>query len=610
MNNMKPFGKACPVQELFCERNVSFLRATAIALLAFALCAGSARAQGTWDGGSLANDNWATIQNWNDDLLPGDTANIVFGTGFLSGPTIDTGSDRTMNSLTINTLTGFSLNGNNVFTITSGALTRNDLTGTEGDHIINQGITIGAAGNFTINGSGTLTINGVIADGINTFGLTKNGTGTVIFTGGAETYGGDTTINGGILQLGANEQIPVAGNLVVNSGGKFDLATFDETINGLSGSGIVDSSTGNGATLTIGSGNASTTFSGTIQNTDVDAGDVLNLVKTGTGTQTLSGNNSYRGDTTIQTGGALNIQHPNALGTADGGTTVNSGGTLQIQGSITIAAEALTLNGTGVGGLGALRNISGNNVYAGLITVGEGGSTTPRINSDAGTLTLSGGIGEAGGATKTLTIGGSGNVTITGNITGAADLGLAKDGAGTLTLSGAANSYTAGTTLSAGHLALGADNVIPDTGTFTFAGGILTANNRNDHIGPMSLTVNSTLDFSPGGAAGFLSFNGGPVAPGALTLTINGWTGLANASGTDDRIYLRTGADVSVPATADFLNGIVFTGFGFAPGAIQLASGEIVPVPEPINVALGIFAATLVMGGIVRRLRGRACRQA
>src|SRR4029079_13026585 len=110
----------------------------------------------------------------------------------------------------------------------------------------------------------------------------------------------------------------------------------------------------------------------------------------------------------------------------------------------------------------------------------------------------------------------------------------------------------------------------------------------------------------PGGAAGFLSFNGGPVAPGALTLTIDGWTGLAYASGTGDRNSPRTGADVEVPATADFLNGIVFTGFGFAPGAIQLASGEIVPVPEPINIALRIFA----LFGIFHRLRSQARRQA
>ena len=44
----------------------------------------------------------------------------------------------------------------------------------------------------------------------------------------------------------------------------------------------------------------------------------------------------------------------------------------------------MTLNGAGISSGGALRNISGNNSYAGLITLGS----ATRINSDSGTLTL------------------------------------------------------------------------------------------------------------------------------------------------------------------------------------------------------------------------------
>ena len=192
---------------------------------------------------------------------------------------------------------------------------------------------------------------------------------------------------------------------------------------------------------------------------------------------------------------------------------------------------------------------------------------------------------------------------MTGNITGGADVALAKDGAGTLTLSGAANSYTAGTTLSAGHLALGANNVVPDTGTFTFAGGILDANSRTDIIGPLSMTANSTLNLNPGNGSGTVTFASMTASAGTV-LTINGWTGLANTAGTDDHIF------ITADPGATLLSQIQFTGFGFAPGAIRLGTGEIVPVPEPINVALGIFATVLVMGGIVRRVRGRVCPQA
>src|SRR5204863_9944359 len=96
-------------------------------------------------------------------------------------------------------------------------------------------------------------------------------------------------------------------------------------------------------------------------------------------------------------------------------------------------AEALTLNGTGISSDGALRNISGANSYGGDITLGS----ASRINSDAGTLTLSGAIG---GATQNLTVGGSGNTTLSG-IIGTTTGSLTKDGSGTVILSGA-NTYT------------------------------------------------------------------------------------------------------------------------------------------------------------------------
>ena len=67
----------------------------------------------------------------------------------------------------------------------------------------------------------------------------------------------------------------------------------------------------------------------------------------------------------------LNIQNASALGSGTG-TTVTSGATLQIQGGIsTTSAEALGLNGTGVTTTVALENVSGNNIYAGLITLGQ-----------------------------------------------------------------------------------------------------------------------------------------------------------------------------------------------------------------------------------------------
>ena len=61
---------------------------------------------------------------------------------------------------------------------------------------------------------------------------------------------------------------------------------------------ITNSATGTTSTLTVGNGNASSTFNGTI----ADGTGKVALVKIGTGTLTLPAANSYTGDTTITTG--------------------------------------------------------------------------------------------------------------------------------------------------------------------------------------------------------------------------------------------------------------------------------------------------------------------
>ena len=182
------------------------------------------------------------------------------------------------------------------------------------------------------------------------------------------------------------------------------------------------------------------------------------LTMDGSGTLTLTASNSYTGPTTVNAG-VVNIQNSNALGAS--GATVAGGAALQVQGGLTVA-NALTLNGMGVANDGALRNVSGNNTYAGNITLGS----AARINSDSGTLTLSGVVNPAGG----LTIGGSGNTTITGTTYGES---MTKDGSGTLAF---ANTLVVGNSSS---------------GTFTLSAGAVTAPNETISNGPTGAVVQS-----------------------------------------------------------------------------------------------------------------------
>ena len=147
---------------------------------------------------------------------------------------------------------------------------------------------------LTLDGVGATTLNGIISGS----GDVAVANGTVTLKG-ANAYTGDTIINSGTMQLGAAGVVPDGsgkGNVTVS--GTLNLNTYSETINGLSGAGTVDTVAGGTPTLTVGANDATSTFSGVIKNT---AGS-LALTKTGVGTMTLSGINSYSGNTTINAG--------------------------------------------------------------------------------------------------------------------------------------------------------------------------------------------------------------------------------------------------------------------------------------------------------------------
>jgi len=104
--------------------------------------------------------------------------------------------------------------------------------------------------------------------------------------------------------------------------------------------------------LTVGGNNQSTTFSGVISDCGGGGGGVCgaqtfnlglattggSLVKTGTGTLTLSGANTYTGATNVNAGtlqaGAVNAFASSSAFTVAGGATLDLNGTNQIIGSL------------------------------------------------------------------------------------------------------------------------------------------------------------------------------------------------------------------------------------------------------------------------------------
>ena len=140
------------------------------------------------------------------------------------------------------------------------------------------------------------------------------------------------------------------------------------------------------ATSSIGSNNAGDiTIYGIISGSN-------GLTKVGNGTLILSGANTFTGSTnislgTVKLGASSSLSSSGPLGTTAAGTTVSTGASLDLNGySLTSAAtEALSLTGTGVGGLGALMNSSSTaSTYVGIITFAAAAS----IVGDGATIAI------------------------------------------------------------------------------------------------------------------------------------------------------------------------------------------------------------------------------
>lgn len=144
--------------------------------------------------------------------------------------------------------------------------------------------------NLSNFGNGTAFLTGQIT-GTNGFWLRRNFTRTETLsatlnnrTANPNDYQGNTTIDlYKTLVLGTAEQIPHgSGKGDVYLYGRLNLNGFNETINGLYGTGTVDSG---GGKLAVGENNANFLFEGTLTNS---AGS-LTLQKSGTGVMTLAG---------------------------------------------------------------------------------------------------------------------------------------------------------------------------------------------------------------------------------------------------------------------------------------------------------------------------------
>lgn len=175
----------------------------------------------------------------------------------------------------------------------------------------------GASPTATINPSVTATINSALS-GNN--GLIKSGGGTLILTTDAAGFSGVTTITSGVLQINTVNALGssiAAGDLVLNKNSTFYFnvdTAHNFTLMGNSVGVAGGANTWSGSpTLTAATTVNLTGTQGTLSGNFGDTGsNVLSIGRNGSGSMSLSGNNTYTGSTTI-TQGLLQLGSATAL---------------------------------------------------------------------------------------------------------------------------------------------------------------------------------------------------------------------------------------------------------------------------------------------------------
>ena len=314
--------------------------------------------------------------------------------------------------------------------------------------------TFASGNNATINSGGTLTVR---PEGVTAAEIAVSGANNTTLTGGALTATSISKAGGGVLNLntagnysagvsvaGGTVQATVdgslSGNVTLNAGTTLDIGTTANTVGALSATDATIS--GTGKITTTATAVTQTTGSSTIAAEISGAGS---FSKAGAGTVTLSGANSYTGDTIVAggvlaTSGNERISDASVVKPGTGAKLLLGGNETvrAVEGAATSAMVDLQNNNLTIGSGSSSNSFAGNIMGAGTVTkIGSGIQTFNTNNSFTGGLTLKEGV---------IRMTGNGDLLTTN---GVVTLQSTTIGTGTLTLEGGTlSSSTGGTNLS------------------------------------------------------------------------------------------------------------------------------------------------------------------
>jgi autotransporter-associated beta strand protein len=386
------------------RRRVSLRRSASAAVIVGA-CAAAAAAHAqdaTWTGPGA---EWTTGGNWSTASVPTDTATFTNN----SAPTSVTIS----NSATIGEILfdagapaySFTVQPAATLFVNGTGLINNSVSpqsfATNGSSIVFENSSTAGNAVFVNTAAGILQFINTSTAG--SASITNNGSGNVVAFSNTSTSGSanisnnsgfvgffDTSTAGGATITNNSGQVifyatSTAGNaaLINNAAGSIDFSSStgpnhnDELSAGsIAGAGVFYLGADQ---LTVGADDLSTDVSGIISDCGTGGNQCSNagtsggsLVKVGTGTLTLSGTNTYTGETAVD------------------------GGTLLVNGSIA-SSNLTTVNSDGtLGGIGTV----------GATTVRSGGTLMPGVPGSTGTLNVNGSLAFSSGSNYTITING------------------------------------------------------------------------------------------------------------------------------------------------------------------------------------------------------------
>ncbi len=595
------------------------------------LIASHADALGTTAGGTAVATG-ASLELRNNITLTGEAVTLT-GTGTLANTTDANTFAGTLSGTGGVSVSGGSLTLSTANTYTGGTsvsggtlvATHNEALGDAGTGTtvaaggtleLQNGITI-ASEALSVTGSGQL----LNTAGANTYGGVISGTGGVTVTGGelivtaANTYTGTTDISAGTLTLGSASRLSTGTTVAIGGSGTFNLAGFDQRVGDLSAAG--------GATLDFGSTTGANAFvfdtftappSGVlvINNwedgvdqlaTTVGAQDVSTIYLAGfgvaeldTGTTTVLGTSAY-----LITAATLGFKE------WDGGGNDSNWGTNQnwAPGAGEPSATEYALfddedNGKATIALDQTDTIAGIEFGANATVSYTLNSATTEVLTLAGAVPF---IQQKNALDQTISlyqlqlgnntvadITGAGDLIISADITdGGSGYSLVRDGGGTgqLVLSGD-NTFSGGLYLNSGITEAQSSGAL-GTGTAVIASGAALNLNAPG-------TIDENITFAGTGVS-----NGGVIHNLAGTTTLSGTLTATSSSRitTDNGTTLNlsgnlTGTDTNLTFAAAGTGAIQVSQITTGTGAVTLESGDLTFTGANANTYTGL---TTVAGG-------------